>query len=138
MTDTDGLCARCRKPGHCCTGFHLGAGDFAKGGTFLEALIAAATVLHDASDGQHVQLGVPFLPLHQHQNGAWMWWCPNLGRDGRCVIYEDRPGLCRDYAPGQDRLCIMHVPLAEQESQPKIPPVDWAAWADERSKPEPA
>ena len=26
--------------------------------------------------------------------------CKNLGEDNRCMVYETRPGICRDYEPG--------------------------------------
>lgn len=29
--------------------------------------------------------------------------CPNLLEDNRCAVYENRPQICRDYAP--DELC---------------------------------
>ena len=129
------LCDTCRAPGRCCTGFVLGGGDFARGETMLGALVALATVEHygpmdwsripsrkpgetleqytDRLPVQSRHVGLPFMPLHVDRYGSWQFWCPLLGRDGRCTDYENRPPLCREYQPGTDKLCA--------EWQPRIP-----------------
>jgi Fe-S-cluster containining protein len=52
---------------------------------------------------------MPFLPAEQDENGEWRFACPLLGADGRCTDYERRPQICRNYEPGQDGLCALHV-----------------------------
>jgi Fe-S-cluster containining protein len=126
------LCNNCRLPGRCCVGFHLAGGSFGRGLTALELLVKLATVGHGFGrdgtpldfgtgilDGEHATIGLPFLPFMQHANGAWLLWCPVLGRDGRCTDYENRPALCRDMQPGKGSLCAMHVPSGEGEPKHK-------------------
>lgn len=50
--------------------------------------------------------GLPFVPAHQDESGMWWYSCTQLGRDGRCRSYEDRPQLCRVFEPGEDPLCV--------------------------------
>lgn len=58
---------------------------------------------------------IPMRPLFLSSGGTWAMWCPNLHPvTGRCTDYDNRPDLCRDYEPGQDPLCIMHVPIWEE------------------------
>jgi len=101
------LCDRCRSPGRCCTGLALsatGAGpDWMRGRHSLEVYAALATAWHGEG-----KLGLPFLPLMRREDGTWRFWCPVLGRDGRCGDYANRPDLCRAYEAGSDRLCAMH------------------------------
>ena len=33
--------------------------------------------------------------------------CPELGGDGRCMTYETRPRICRDYVPLENSLCCL-------------------------------
>lgn len=61
--------------------------------------------LGNGPDLEHVQIGLPFMPLYQMPSGAWRMWCPRLGRDGRCTDYENRPALCRGYVAGEDPVC---------------------------------
>lgn len=35
--------------------------------------------------------------------------CNNLGKDGRCLDYDNRPELCRLYQAQQDALCCEYV-----------------------------
>lgn len=118
---TGSLCDRCRAPGRCCSGFHLGGGHFGRGKTALEVLVdlaSAATWTEGGGPRGHcretppaaaedVQLGLPFLPLWVDSGGYWRFWCPLLGPGGRCTQYERRPALCRSYEAGSDSLCAM-------------------------------
>ena len=29
--------------------------------------------------------------------------CENLGADGKCIIYDDRPDVCKEYKPGSEQ-----------------------------------
>lgn len=49
--------------------------------------------------------GTPFVPLYRRPNGAWRFWCRNLGRDGRCLEYANRPYLCAHYKPASSPIC---------------------------------
>lgn len=75
---------------------------------------------------ENVQLGLPFMPLSHAENGAWRFWCPLLGRDGRCTDYENRPALCRTYQSGEDALCAEWVP----------PPAEPDVWAKDAFDPD--
>ena len=97
------LCDKCRLQGRCCIGVALGGGEWMKGSTTLEVI--AALVQHDPLG----RLALPFLPLWRSK-GVWMFWCPLLGRDGRCTSYGYRPTVCIEYPPGLDELCAEHVP----------------------------
>lgn len=104
------ICDNCRLPGRCCTGFGLNAHSLLEAKTPLHALVWLATAYTGAVSGR-TMLGLPFLPLWKEpRNGVWRFWCPLLTREGRCSDYENRPLLCRDYAPGSDQICAMHVP----------------------------
>ena len=43
-------------------------------------------------------------PLREVRDGAWEWElpvaCPSLTAAGRCGIYDERPGVCREFAVG--------------------------------------
>lgn len=100
------LCDTCRNPGRCCSGFLLNGGAWpARAAHPLEVLAELATV------NIRETIGLPFMPLYRRAaDGAWLFWCPNLGRDGRCTVYENRPLMCREYEAGSDPLCAEHVP----------------------------
>lgn len=110
------LCDNCKRPGRCCSGFALNFVHQPE--TNLEALVALATAW--PSNGA---LGLPFMPLWRTRAHHWLYWCPLLGRDGRCTDYENRPDLCRTYQAGSDMLCAMHIPV------PDVPPVDLDVFA---------
>lgn len=122
------LCATCRLPGRCCAGFPL---NVVRGPTALHVLVRLATISHagndeDAWESAHAddpnaQLGVPFLPLWRTPRGGWRFWCPVLGRDGRCTDYDNRPGVCRAFAAGSNRLCAEWTPPAPDGALLKKP-----------------
>jgi Fe-S-cluster containining protein len=108
-------CDTCSKPGACCNDFFLngrsGALRFSKEGWEWRA-------------AEHMDmLQMPFIPLRivpndegdERDTAAVRFTCPKVTPEGRCSIYETRPQLCRDYAPGQDRLCVMYVPQSDGE-----------------------
>lgn len=88
------LCDTCMRPGACCFGFVLSGQHWQTG---LDMLVMVA------------QQGLPFVPLFRRPNGVWKWWCPLLGKDGRCTEYDRRPYVCREFEPAQDPLCVHHV-----------------------------
>jgi Fe-S-cluster containining protein len=97
------LCDGCRAPGACCRILSLAGeeGPLGPRSSLLEisALLATAAL--------------PFVPLVRLDDGVVLFWCPHLGRDGRCGEYDHRPELCRDYREGSGVICIEspdHVP----------------------------
>ena len=97
------LCDRCRAPGACCRAVTLSGEEGALGpaasGLELSALMAVAWL--------------PFAPLLRHPDGVMVFWCSNLGRDGRCADYAHRPELCRAYEPGTGVICAESPDFAE-------------------------
>lgn len=109
------LCNACRQPGACCSGFQLNGGAFGRGLSHLELLIKLGTIVatrppqgatNPNNDGD--DFGLPFLPFYRASDGAWRFWCPNLGLDGRCTDYDHRPHLCANFEAGSNVLCIRH------------------------------
>lgn len=112
------LCDTCSQPGRCCTNFNLsGAGGYSL--TFWD------------DDRPHFDRFPFFVPLYRSDQwtveggpetgrtySSWRWGCTNLGDNGRCLIYEDRPQLCRDYQPAQDGLCaeFKGIPIVKEET----------------------
>jgi Fe-S-cluster containining protein len=126
------LCDACARPGSCCVGFVL-ATDALAGGTEAEvdALLADGVTCSDRAATQsflfgrgradflralldsrlaNVRLGLPFKRFYRAPNGKWHYWCPNLGRDGKCRDYQNRPAACHTLTPGEGRPCCHHVP----------------------------
>lgn len=107
------LCDRCTNPGRCCTGFTLwtrgpaGAVPvFTASNSVLEVAAGLAQRSYFTAAGAHT-IGLPFLPLWLAPDGDWKFWCPVLGRDGRCGDHANRPALCASFQPGSDALCCM-------------------------------
>lgn len=96
------LCDTCAVPGRCCLKVYLTGGQ---DGDRISQPMSFERAEHMA-----LRHRLPFRPAHQIEDGSWVWWCTNLGRDGRCTDYENRPQLCRDYKPGSDELCVHHEP----------------------------
>lgn len=101
------LCDTCAMPGRCCRHFVLDRGNYGLGMALLELLADLATI--HMKNGDRVSLGVPFMPLFRKSDGMWVFWCPNLGLDGRCMDYANRPNTCVIYEPAEDQLCLYHV-----------------------------
>jgi Fe-S-cluster containining protein len=106
-------CDTCPNPGHCCHNLKLFAGG------------RAPRFTPDAWKEEAEQFAkgraLPFYPVStfpfKTSTGSVdpdvstvgvMWDCYNLTAEGRCGDYENRPQLCRDYAPKEDELCILH------------------------------
>lgn len=115
-------CRNCPQPGKCCSWFNIDVPATRPLRHPLEVYAWLASVVHD--DPAMGDTGLPFLPLHRRAsddwlaaggNAEWRFWCPRLGRDGRCTDYEHRPKLCRLYEPGTDRLCALHTPAPQAE-----------------------
>lgn len=115
----ESLCDRCLAPGNCCKRLYLSGG----GQSLPSAIERAAAGIgepmsHERAEHMAMRFGLwMFRPAHQLADGRWEWACSQLGPDGRCQIYEDRPQLCRDYRPGQDGLCV-HFWAGEGEPIP--------------------
>lgn len=61
---------------------------------------------HERAEHLAMRYGLPFVPGEQRPDGTWAYACYNLGSDGRCTDYENRPDLCRRYVAGSDGLCV--------------------------------
>ncbi len=116
MSENPVTCDRCVAPGTCCKAFPLNQNFWL--GTHPDEIRRFLA-----------EKGLPFEPLRRmdiwrggDDEGAWLekWFfsCPKLGPDGRCTIYEDRPNLCKIYAPGTDHMCV-HV--RGPDGQPLLP-----------------
>jgi Fe-S-cluster containining protein len=57
----------------------------------------------------------PFLPSrYDLLSRRWFFTCPKLGIDGKCMIYEERPSVCRNFKPKTDKyLCCVRMTLGE-------------------------
>jgi Fe-S-cluster containining protein len=104
-------CLACPRPGECCKGFALSTAAGAV--TFWKHEGIGGPLAYVA---QH---GLPFVPIKPHANDwrdhntgflydSWHWGCSNLLPDGRCGDYPNRPKVCRDYTPLQDRMCALY------------------------------
>lgn len=102
------LCDRCHAPGACCKGFALGKG-FGEAGTAEEAERMLGAL--KTSDGRPLPFKALGRDRTEEHGEFWRWWCPKLGSDGRCTIYNDRPHTCRSYDAGSDRLCAHFRPM---------------------------
>jgi Fe-S-cluster containining protein len=104
------LCDKCYAPGACCKRFELNMSDVNLTTWVDQGPEAAAQIM--------IGLGRPFRPFEPwnvyvdpesgRQYQSWYWQCINLV-DGRCADYDNRPDLCRNYAPRQDHLCAMFL-----------------------------
>ena len=116
MPDEKSICDTCRDPGYCCRDFtinvvfpadmpraevqkHISEGtdpwDGSRDGELTPFMHPARIARRHAYRGQHKPHGV-----------TWAFNCDRLGKDGRCMQYEDRPTICRSYEPKTDLLCI--------------------------------
>jgi Fe-S-cluster containining protein len=103
----ESMCDRCMSPGACCKRIHL------SGGSGMKAI--GEPMSHERAEHLALEYGLWMMrPAHQNDDGRWQWNCTQLGPDGRCQIYEDRPELCRSYRPGQDGLCVHYWPDEEE------------------------
>lgn len=107
------MCDRCFMPGACCKRMRISSRH--EDGAFYPVV-----VWDDAPPGKAREaardMGLPFQPIEKSETwtdeesgrtySTWDYKCPKLGADGRCTIYEDRPQLCRSYAPRSDQLCV--------------------------------
>lgn len=94
-------CDTCAIPGSCCRYFEL---------SIFGLIVGLPGMEVDTADGAEAlvdpEKSTPFRALLQRPNGAWLFWCRNLRRDGRCGDYSNRPGTCRVYEPETDNLCV--------------------------------
>lgn len=112
-------CDTCPKPGACCHDFVLNGSAGTRGLSFPADKWMVEGI------GFAERRGVPFIPLRVDDGPnstsadgfvAIRWKCPLVTPEGRCRDYENRPQLCRDYQPGDDRLCVLYVePVTEDK-----------------------
>lgn len=106
------LCDSCYAPGQCCRDLSL----FSEGhpvtvwadedaAARLSEKIGAHWFVPVAASGEYV-VPVDALEDAGRTYRTHRWGCRALGPDGRCTVYDDRPQLCRDFAPGSDPLCV--------------------------------
>ena len=116
MPGEKSICDTCRDPGYCCRDFtisvvfpvdmpraevdkHIAEGtdpwNGNREGELTPFMHPARIARRYAYRGQHKPHGV-----------IWAFNCDRLGKDGRCMQYEDRPTICRSYEPKTDLLCI--------------------------------
>lgn len=99
------LCDTCAQPGHCCRKFDLSS---SRGEVLVPEYEEPTNILSWVSSED-----LPFVPLERKVAGAeastWWWTCPKLTSEGRCSIYDERPGICRQFEAGSDPLCVHYV-----------------------------
>lgn len=106
------LCDTCPDPGHCCRVLSLAGGNIPP--PEIETVDEAQVYLdginwQELISGAHCNGWLPFHPLYQAGDAKhWRLWCHNLGSDGRCQDYANRPMCCRAYVPASDKLCVLH------------------------------
>lgn len=104
------LCNRCFQPGVCCRRMSLTDGD-GKDFAFWsdEGDMPVKQWLTDK--------GLPFHPIEPsgqyvaagtgREYQTWAYGCTKLDEQtGRCMIYDQRPSLCRTFEPASDGLCV--------------------------------
>ena len=113
---SDSACDTCRDPGYCCRGVPIST-------VFPAGMPRDKVNQHIAEGTDPFGYGVESEPtpmfdairvvaryIHRGQTKpdgvTWTFSCQWLGGDGRCMNYENRPGLCRTYSPKIDPLCI--------------------------------
>jgi Fe-S-cluster containining protein len=110
-------CDTCTKPGACCQDFVLSG----RGGAFMFDADSWWTEANNLMEKHEL----PFNPLRIDTQSekcdaegmvGVRFTCPQVTPEGRCGIYDARPKLCRDYAPGSDKLCVMYVPKHDDDS----------------------
>ena len=86
--------------GHCCRAFYLpySPGAMAEQEPFLldgEQIIAMVTYLGEFAEGEGPANMRPGFRAAGHY-----YQCKNLGDDGLCTVYEERPSMCSKYPYG--------------------------------------
>lgn len=106
------VCDTCIRPGACCEDIPLFGLSLEN--TALEVLIILAAYDHPMNP-------LPYLPFYDPRKRvvdpgdaepreAWVLSCMNLGPDGRCMDYENRPHFpCGSFEAGTDPLCAHAV-----------------------------
>lgn len=107
-------CDHCPKPGKCCRYFVLWVRDVNGDKRALGQASPDCRPDHGLEVlAMLAEYEMPFDILFREASGSFTFWCPNLGRDGRCTDYENRPSPCRSFQPAMEPLCAIHVPAQE-------------------------
>lgn len=116
MPDEKSACDTCRDPGYCCRNFTIGTVFPAKmHRDEVDKHIAEGTCPWTGEpDGEKTPFMHPMRITSRYiyrgqrkpHGVKWGFECDRLGKDGRCMQYEDRPPMCRNYEPKEDLLCI--------------------------------
>lgn len=114
------LCDICAKPGNCCTRMRLWSVLAEKNGPVNKDNWGELTAWKSegiSGPWRTVLLnGLPFIPImpvgvYSAPDGreyqTWSYRCTNLLPNGRCGDYENRPDLCKTFAPLADTSCFM-------------------------------
>lgn len=114
-------CDTCALPGYCCRSIRL----FGQRVTPLGFEVTFSDELDPAKALKAISVhDLPFVPVARRETyqpadppgwegapisptrSTWTYSCPRLGEDGRCTDYDNRPWLCRQFAPEDDALCL--------------------------------
>ncbi len=113
-------CDRCVHPGACCK---LMVISDKAGGFCYEPTATADDIRKDMASKW-----LPFEPVRPDfrevkRGDKLYWWftCPKVTPEGRCSIYENRPGLCRAFNAGDDPLCVHYRDTDGAPILPQIP-----------------
>lgn len=96
------VCDTCRTKGNCCDGFVLNLW-FSKDNWFNESI--------KKLQEHKLDYMYPIRPCDYFGKDTVQvqFGCNNLGDDGLCKDYDNRPDLCKLYEPQQDALCCEYV-----------------------------
>lgn len=107
-------CDQCPKPGACCRDIRLFFPNGDEVTTWADEPLAVYRMLAERR--------LPFMPSAVgdiftappdadepgREYCTWVYQCPVLGLDGRCLDYENRPALCRHLQPGESDPCVLY------------------------------
>lgn len=99
------ICDTCKDPGACCRGLQV-SHLFDEKDTRKEVLEWLKANELEMLDPMRPAVYYATWGSSKVVKKKWSFSCKALGEDGRCTIYENRPEMCREYAPQSDPLCV--------------------------------